>query len=348
MYTQQAQWHSVAGQSDILAQTPIEKATAFGIGSITKLFVAVVILQLVREGKISLEDQTFSILEADVLDGIPNAAEASIGDLLGHRGGIPSWEDDPRWIVDGRGRNIDYQKIWEKQETLEYVKQPGTTGFPVGKYSYANTNYTLLGLIIERVTGNTAEAEIRHRILQPLDMEATYLEGFEQPSSDQTPHRYHWATDTFRWTAGISPQFIRVRDDLIDATGANLSVSWTAGGMISNPTDLLKFAVALQTGKLLDPASMTTFMEWQEADESKDMGHGIFRLKRVDLPDTWVGHNGGVLGFTGALWWNTDGSCAISILSNVGGSHAGEVPSSAAKVALSTDFLPLCAQLAAS
>lgn len=348
VHTQQAQWNFFAGCSDIFTKTPIGDETTFGIGSITKLFVAVVIFQLVQEKKFRLEDQAISILDTNILDDIPHAAETSIRRLLSHRGGIPSWEDEPKWIVDGRGKNIDAQKIWKKEETLDYVRRPGDPGLTVGKFSYANTNYTILGLIIQRVTGNTAEAEIRRRILQPLNMGSTYVEGFEQPLSDQTPHRYHWATENFRRTAGISPKyFSQVRADLVDVTGTNLSVSWMAGGMISNPKDLLKFAVALQNGALLDPASMNNFMEWHEADENMDMGHGIFRLKRADLPGIWVGHNGGVLGFTAALWWNVDGSCAVSILSNVGASHAHPVPSSAARVAIATDFLQLSAKLAA-
>jgi len=185
-------------------------------------------------------------------------------------------------------------------------------GLEIYSVIYANTNYTILGLVIECVTQNTAESEIRSRILQPLAMENTYFEGFEQPLADRTPRRYHWATDTFRNIAGMSPYFSRVRDNLIDVTGTNLSVSWVAGGMISNPRDLLKLAVALQNGRLLTTASMTTLMDWQDADEEKDIGNGIFRLRHASASGTWVGHNGGVLGFSGALWWDIDGTCALA------------------------------------
>jgi D-alanyl-D-alanine carboxypeptidase len=134
----------------------------------------------------------------------------------------------------------------------------------------------------------------------------------------------------------------------MDVTGTNLSVSWTAGGMISTPTDLLKFASALKSGALLTHPFMRTLMEWKPADEKKDMGHGVFRLKDHNLTSSWIGHNGGVLGFTAALWWDSDSPCIVAILSNVGASHAGLVPSSAAHVATSTDFLKLAAQLSAA
>lgn len=342
------QWNLATGFTDILAKNPISETSAFGIGSITKVFVAVVVLQLIQEKKLSLDDQAGSILGSEYLDGIQHAKEATIGRLLSHTGGIFSWEDDLRWQQDGRGRHVKPGKLWKKDETLQYVRRPGDNGLELGKFHYANTNYTILGLIIERVTQNTAEAEIRRRILEPHNMADTYFEGFEQPVLDRTPRRYHWATDTFRNTAGVSPSFTQVRHDLMDVTGTNLSVSWTAGGMISTPTDLLKFASALKSGALLDPSSMRTLMEWRPADEKKDMGSGIFHLKDPDLPGTWIGHNGGVLGFTAALWWDNDNSCVVAILSNVGVSHAGTVPSSAAHVAISTDFLKLAAQLAAT
>ena len=343
-----ARWSLASGFADILAKTPISETSAFGIGSITKVFVAVVVLQLIQEKKLDLEDQASSFLSSEYLDGIQHAKEATIGRLLSHTGGIISWEDELQWQQDGRGRHIHPNKLWKKQETLEYVRRPEDNALQVGEFHYANTNYTILGLIIEHVTQNTAEAEIRRRVLQPLNMIDTYFEGFEQPVLDRTPHRYHWATDTFRDMPGISPSFKQVRHDLVDVTGTNLSVSWMAGGMISTPTDLLKFAAALRSGALLTSTSMGTLMEWRQAFEKMDMGNGIFRLNDHNLSGTWVGHNGGVLGFTAALWWDMDSPCTVAILSNVGASHAGVVPSSAAKVATSTDFLKLAAELAAA
>ncbi|KAF2484735.1 beta-lactamase/transpeptidase-like protein [Neohortaea acidophila] len=342
------QWDLSAGYADIQTKAAIDKTTAFGIGSITKPFVAVLTLQLVQEGRLNLSDHAKSLLSADVLHGIQHAEEATIAQLLSHTGGITSWEDDRQWQKDGRGENIQPSKIWQKSETLDYVRRAGEdTGLKPGPFHYANTNYTLLGLIIEEITKSTAEAEIRRRILEPLQMADTYFEGFEQPRVDRTPHRYHWSTPTFHQTAGFSPHHKPVRDDLVDVTGTNLSVSWTAGGMISTPTDLLKFANGLREGKLLNAQSMAALMDWQPAFENIDMGRGVSRLRDSGLPGTWVGHNGGVLGFTAAWWWDYEGTCAVSVLANVGSSHAGDVPSHAARVAIKTKFLRLAAELAA-
>ena len=386
--------HFQAGHADIISKCAANKNTAFGIGSITKVFVAVVILQLIEDQKLSLNETVSSILGTnDFLDKDPHAGKARIEDLLSHTSAIASWEDDADWIPDGRGRNLQPEKLWAKDETLRYVKPSASAELEKATFHYANTNYTLLGLIIEHITHNTAESEIRARILQPLGMEHTYVEGFEQPrpligTVSPPPRRYHRATPTFLRTPGLSPHFSFVppppKDDLIDVTASNLSVSWMAGGMISTPSDLIKFATALQqrksraSGGLLTRASMATLMDWHPADQEKEMGHGIFRL-RHPVPEVgrrWVGHNGGVLGFSAALWWTIDegdvgggddggdfgaddagdvaggggdaggGGCIVAILCNVGSSHSGpEAPPTPAHSGPRNQILQLAAEL---
>lgn len=225
-----------AGYSDLSNQTPLQDKTTFGIGSITKVFVAVVILQLVEEENLSLDDTVSSLLPSNpFLTNDPHASVARIRDFLNHHSGIASWEDDADWIPAGRGRDIQPGKTWRKDETLGYVKPSASAALTPGEFSYANSNYTLLGLIIERVTGRTSEGEIRQRILEHLGMRSTYIEGFETPQpdgQDPTPRRYHWNTPAFHETAGISPHFTSVphRNDLVDVSASNLSVSWMAGG----------------------------------------------------------------------------------------------------------------------
>ena len=89
------QYDLYAGLKDVLAEHPMEETSTFGIGSITKVFVAVLVLQLVEEKKLSLEDQVSSILGHKLLESIQHASSASIRDLLSHTGAIASWEDDP-------------------------------------------------------------------------------------------------------------------------------------------------------------------------------------------------------------------------------------------------------------
>ena len=333
-----------AGKADMVNDIPMQNEHILGIGSITKIFVAVVVFQLVEEGKLGLSDTIGSHLDPEVWHGIDDAETATITQLLSHTAGIDSWEDDPTWIIDGRGKALRPTHIWDKTETLDYIRRPKISAPSPGTWYYSNTNYTFLGLIIEKLTKSTAESEIRRRILLPLNMRNTYMEGFEPVNTEQATCRYHMATATFNHTAGIHPSFPIIQDGLIETTHSNLSVSWMAGGMMSTASDLLKLACALRDGELLKPSSMAAMQEWRPAGENREMGHGLFRMNILDK-GTWIGHFGGVLGFTAGLWWQEDGDCAICVLGNVGTQHAGKVSSSVTNVVLHSDFLFLAAEL---
>ncbi|KAK4084591.1 uncharacterized protein Triagg1_1071 [Trichoderma aggressivum f. europaeum] len=185
-------WTFVAGVSDLESQQPITATHLFGVGSITKVFTAVVIFQLIEEGKLQLSD-TF--------------------------------------------------------EPLDYIRRPRLTAPERGNYYYANTNYELLGFMVEKITQNTAEAEIRRRTLEPLGMDHTFLEGFEEQNQGTMTKRHHFATEEYREAAGINAAFPKLQDGkLIDCTASNLSFGWTAGGMVSTPSDRVKFATAVRDG----------------------------------------------------------------------------------------------------
>ena len=343
--SQETIWQPIAGRIDLESDQPVDTRHLFGIGSITKVFVAVVILQLVEEQKLQLEATLEELLPLHVYRGIEHAPPATVAGLLSHTAGIDSWEDDPIWIINGRGKKLDPGKIWEKSETLDYIRRPNPSGPKPSEWSYSNTNFTLLGLVIEKITQNTAEGEIRRRILEPLEMHHTYLEGFEKARPDTSPRRYHWNTVAFRSTAGICPSFGLPRPNLIDATGSNLSVEWVAGGMISSPSDLVTFALALRDGKLLNPSSLEVMQDWRPARDSTEMGHGLFRFDGPDGTGKWLGHTGDVLGFQGAWCWKENGDCAVCILANVGTMHAGKVPLSVSDIIGKSAFLQLASDL---
>jgi len=345
-------WTGVAGEANLETGDPVRPEMLFGVGSITKTFAAVVILQLVEEGRLSL-DATAADLLGPAVDGIPNAGTATIAQLLNHTGGVPSWEDDSVWIREGRGDRLDPERIWGKTETLPYIRghQPLA---PAGeKFSYANTNYTLLGMVIEKVTGNAAIDEIHRRILGPLGLNDIHLEGFEPVPAAQLPHRYHWATPTFRRTAGVNPAFPEVRPGLIDASRSNLSVEWTAGGMVATARDLVLYARALRDGRLLKPESMRFLMDWFPAGTGLQVGHNLFRTDRAG--GALIGHNGDVLGFTGSFYWIEGADVVVAVVANVGSMHAteagtgaaeaGQVPGTAYLVAMSEPFVQLATRL---
>ena len=339
-------WTGAAGFADLQAKTPLQTSHLFGVGSITKVFVATVIMQLVQEGRLDLDRTAADILGPEVTKGIANADRATLAQLLAHTGGVASWEDDPRWIREGRGSKLDPAHLWSKTETLDYIRGPAHPALnePGAQHSYSNTNYTLLGLVIEKVTGHTAAAEIRSRVLQPLGLRNTFLEGFESFDTQRLPHRYHYATATFEKTAGIAKSFKRVQPELIDATGSNLSVEWTAGGLVSTPSDLTLFGLALRDARIVSPASLKFMTQWTPAWKGAEVGHGLFR-SAGDIGYT-IGHNGGVLGFTASFYWTEKGDAVVAVASNAGAMHSGKVPVSAPSVALVSPFAKLAIQFA--
>ncbi|GIZ43501.1 hypothetical protein CKM354_000672600 [Cercospora kikuchii] len=334
------------GLADIKQSKPVEATHLFGIGSITKVFVAVLVLQLVEEGKLGLQDTVQEHLHPDTYRDIDDAGPASISQLLNHTSGIDSWEDDPIWLVDARGARLQLDRIWQKTEPLDYIRRPKKTAPGPGTWSYANTNYTLLGLIVENITGNSAESEIRRRILQPLDLKLTFLDGFEScPEGGTVASRYHYASQHFRNTAGICNAFPLVREDIMNVTGSNLSVSWMAGGMISHPLDLVKFALALNTGRLLKPSSMALMHDFVPSTlPDHEMGRGVFR-QTIPGQGAWIGHSGGVLGFSAQLWWREDGDCVVCVLANVGTVNAGKVDFGTSPIVQRSNFLGLAYNL---
>lgn len=342
-----------AGQTNVSTHESIKPTHLFGIGSITKVFVAVVMLQLVEEQKIRLSDTVGSHLNKDIHHDIVSAESATIAQLLSHEAGIDSWEDDANWIQHGRGSKLDPSHVWGKTEPLEYIRRPKVSAPNPGQWYYSNTNYTLLGLIIEKVTHATAEAEVRHRILEPLGLQHIFFEGFEKPPSQEgttTAGRYHWATSTFRDVAGVNLAFPEVGENLVDCSSSNLSVEWTAGGLLSSASDLARFAGALRDGKLLSQESLAILKEWRQTTGPAEMGHGLFRMKEPygDGDSMWLGHSGGVLGYTSGMWWAEDSDCIVTILSNVGTMHSGVVPASVGSIISNTKLLHLAGLVAKS
>jgi len=225
-------WHATAGVSDPAtgrARTPQDR---FRIGSITKTFVATVVLQLAAEGRIGLDDPLTDQLplpEARFASGV------SVRMLLDHTSGLPSHTDDPAALN---------AHPTHPPETLLRVAAARPPAFAPGTgWAYSNTNYVLAGLLVERVTGRTLAAEIDRRIRRPLGLVGTHL-----PAADEhglpAPHARHH-TKLFR-TEPDAP--------VLDATELDPAPFWASGDMVSTAADLNRFLAALLTGRLLPPA----------------------------------------------------------------------------------------------
>jgi len=325
-------WSGTAGFSDLVNRIPVLRDDRFGVGSITKTFVARVILQLVEEGALDLERTPADYLSQPIIREIPNTGTATLRQLLNHQSGIPTWEFQEDWIHRGRGDRMALDHVWGKTETLAYCTEDllPATNAPGQRYSYSNTNYTLLGLIIEAVTGNDAVTEIHRRILDPLGLNDTFLESFETVPGGYV-HHYHYATPEFRETAGVNPGFPEIRPYLVESTAGNLSPEWTAGGIVSSASDLVRWARAIRDGELLGPAMQEEVFTYYPPEEGaygrSQYMQGISRTEGFYGDEAAFGHSGGTLGFTAYMYWLEDTGTIVVMLANVGGMHSGLSPS---------------------
>jgi D-alanyl-D-alanine carboxypeptidase len=148
------------------------------------------------------------------------------------------------------------------------------------------------------------------------------LEGFQAIPRNRLASRYHYATPEFRRDAGVHEDFQEVSPGLIDVSSSNLSVEWTAGGMVVTASDLAEYAAAYRAGALLKPESMAIAQDWLPIGETTDVGHGLFRYHMSS--GQIIGHSGSVLGFTGAMYWHETEDLAVAIVANVGTMHIGQ------------------------
>ena len=313
------------GYADLESRSRAHPGYLYGIGSITKVFVACVIEQLVDEGRLSLEATGRELLGDEALAGIPNADRATVRQLLEHTSGVPSWELDRQWIRHGRGAALEATHLWGKTEALEFLRhgRDPATNAPGAGYAYSNTNYTLLGLIIEKVTGHEAVEEIHARLLAPRGLNDVRFEGFEALDRSRLPSRYHFGTAEFLRDAGMSPGFHRVNSQLIDVSQSNLSTEWTAGAIVATARDLAAFARALRDGEVVGRAGLARMSAFKASDDpDEDMGQGL-ALDRYGN-ERLVGYSGNVLGFGAVVGWVPEEDLVIALMTNVGAMHAGD------------------------
>lgn len=298
----------VAGVSSLEKQTPIQPADRFGIYSITKMFTAVVVLQLVDEGTLTLGDTVTQWLDDPAVKRIPNVDTVTVEQLLRHTSGIYDFGDDndsPFWEDAFLSPDADWTKVWTNEELLAYADganhapyfAPGT-----GDY-YSNTNYLLLGMMVERATGHHFRDELQTRILKPLALSDTDLaEGGDM-------------------SIGLVDAYHLVEGEIVNVSSPIVpSWAWTAGGMISTTKDLLRFAGAVFSGELLSEATFTQMLTFvpssQPGNEGMEWGMGMYRFSTAN--GHTVGMDGGSAGFTSHMARHIEGDVTVVALGNLG------------------------------
>ncbi len=256
------------------------KNTRYRVGSITKMFTSVMVFQMEEEGKLSLDSKL-----ATYFPEVPNADKITIGQLLNHHSGLHNLTDDPAYITWNTSA-VSREDMLKKLAALSIDFEPGAKG------QYSNSNYILLGFILEKVGGKPYADLLKERITGKIGLKNTSFGGKPDPKKHDA---LSYSFDGKKWVAR------EVTD---------MSIPQGAGAIVSTPADLVTFETALFQGKLVGKASLEQMMDLKD-----DYGMGVFRFPWGDSRWAW-GHTGGIDGFSSMLSYFTDDSVCIALSSN--------------------------------
>lgn len=290
------------GMANMEWSIPNQPDTKFRIGSITKQFTAALVLQLVEEGKIKLDGKITDYLPDYRKD---TGDRVTIHQLLNHTSGIPSYTSRPGFFAES-SRNpygvADFIKTFASGD-LEF--EPGS------KFSYNNSGYSLLGAIIEKVTGKSYEAVLTERILKPLGMMNT---GYD-----------HHSTLIQKRASGYQ----KTRAGFVNAPYLDMSIPYAAGSIYSTVEDLYKWDQSLYEDKILSANSKKLMFTPGLGNYGYGMNISDQPIGKTEQKTKIIGHGGGINGFNSLLTRAVDKGQTVIILDNVGfGNYQGRITNS--------------------
>lgn len=274
------------GTMDLETQGNMDRDAKFRIASVSKSFLATVILQLIEESKLGLDNPYGNYLSDSITNLFPFGGEATLKQLLNHTSGIYDFEDEQFTMM----LLTDLQHHWTPWELLNYTVTAEAAEFkaPGTEYSYSNTNYILLGLIVEAVTGKTMEENITDRIIHPLNL-----------------------NNTVSWQEGVSLDNCVV-GKIILPDGNTLPISdevlplyfeWGHGQMVSTVHDMYVFFNALGTGQMFEKSeTLTTMLTGTPLSENESRGLGMHLYHN----QYGFGHSGSTAGFVTSVMINPE------------------------------------------
>lgn len=264
-------YEKAKGLANLETREPMDLKMRFRIGSLTKTFTATVLLQLVDEKKLTL-DESIEKFFPDV----PNAKNITIRMLGNMTSGLYNYSE-PKEFDDSMQANP--RKKWKPEELINFSVKYGTYFEPGKGWHYSNTNTVMLGLIIEKLTGNSLAAEIKTRIIDKLGMKETDFPGVAEISGF---HPEGYGEDDSKW---IYP--------LVDVTEKyDPSWAWAAGAIVSTLGDLKIYLKALTEGTLLSKEAQAERLKWGLDKPGIKYGFGMF-----EVGEGFYGHNGSYPGF---------------------------------------------------
>ena len=293
---------SAYGTTVVGEDSPPAADTRFRAASNTKTFTGTLILQLVDEGLVSLSDPV-SKYQADV----PNGDQITVEMLLAMRSGLLDFT-----ATEGFSTAVlaDPQRVWQPEELLALSFAEPPLFAPGAELNYSNTNYVLLGLIAEQVTGVELPQLFEERLLAPLELDATVFPALADaaiPAPNSNGYGFGYSDPD-----GTA---------LEDVTDTNPSMVWAAGAIISSAEDLANWVEDLAQGELLKPETQAARLDSLDPNPATaSYGLGLARINGL------LGHNGRVPGFTSYMGTDPQREVTVVIWANLSETLEGNRP----------------------
>lgn len=292
-----------AGLSDSESKRKMRPDDRMLAGSIGKTFVAAVALRLVEEGRLDLDTRIDYWLGKQAwFSRLPNAEDITLRMLMNHTSGIPEHVLNPAFTK-ALFENPD--RVWKPEELLTYILDARPL-FPAGKgWSYADTNYILVGIIVEQVTQHSLYSEIDRRLIQPLRLEHTapsisrvlpgLVMGYSQPNSP----------------FGFSGRVLKDKQFIL-----NPQFEWAGGGFVSTSGDLAHWAKDLYGGNILKPATKALMLTGVAAKTGRGDQYGLGVQIRQTAWGLSVGHGGWFPGYLSEMEYFPEHKVALALQFN--------------------------------
>jgi D-alanyl-D-alanine carboxypeptidase len=278
------------GMADLEFDVPANAETMFRIGSVTKQFTAAAVMKLVERGEIGLDDDLHMYLP----DFDTGGRVVTIRQMLNHASGIPDYTANPEFMTKGSPLDLT------DEELLGFIKDMPFDFEPGEGWKYSNTNYYLLGMVIEAVDGRPYPQFVQEELFTPLGLTRTQY-GSEHNIIKNRAQGYR-----------IDPA------TGVKANDADISMRTpgAAGALLSTASDLVRWQLALSEGRAVSPASFETMTTSTVATGQGDGQYGFGLMVSGEGDDQRIWHSGGINGFNSVLTWLPGQDLRVAVISN--------------------------------
>jgi D-alanyl-D-alanine carboxypeptidase len=294
----------VSGHSDTVRKVPLRTSDRLLQGSVGKTYVSAVAMQLVHEKKLDLDARISTYLGKESwFSRLPNAADITVRQLMNHTSGLVRYEFQPAFTAALRAQPF---KSWTPEERLAFILDTQAPFAAGSGWEYSDTNYIVLGMIIEKLTGRTYYQELQRRVLTPLKLVNTIPS--DRPDLPGLANGYAGPKNDL---GGYDASVVNGR------MAANPGLEWTGGGVASTTEDLATWAKLLYEGKAFDASLLPTLLDGVPARLGRDAKYGLGVILRPTPLGLTYGHSGFFPGYATEMIYFPETRVALAMQVNV-------------------------------